>query len=61
MLLYYTKYNRKRSTPHDVFQVKNEERKTMPEKTISAKKKSFTMPHTFVILFIIIAIAVALT
>ena len=33
----------------------------MPEKTISAKKKSFTMPHTFVILFVIIAIAVALT
>lgn len=33
----------------------------MPEKAISAKKKGFTMPHTFVILFVIIAIAVALT
>ena len=33
----------------------------MPEKTITAKKKGFTMPHTFVILFVIIAIAVALT
>lgn len=33
----------------------------MPEKAISAKKKGFTMPHTFVILIIIIAIAVVLT
>ena len=32
----------------------------MPERTVKAKK-GFTMPHTFVILFIIIAIAVALT
>ena len=32
----------------------------MPERTLKAKK-GFTMPHTFVILFIIIAIAVALT
>ena len=32
-------------------------RKTYARETISAKKKSFTMPHTFVILFVIIAIA----
>ncbi len=32
----------------------------MPERTVKAKK-GFAMPHTFVILFIIIAIAVALT
>lgn len=32
----------------------------MPERTVKAKK-GFTMPHTFVILFIIIAIAVVLT